>query len=695
MAEEVGIVMKLYDQVSPSLKSIAGNTKAFDKNMDDLEESLKAYEKAQDTLTGKLNDLKKAMEASTVKVSDARKEYRKLKDETSKGALDDAIDEQTRLRREMEETRAVIQSNAAAYKNLYKEAGAAAAAESRFSNRAGNGSGILSALGKAGILSMAGDAASQWANAMVGSTLGSSAGSLFSSALSGAASGAALGTFLPGIGTVVGAAIGGGLGLASGGAQELQSRDAAFIEYYNNLYDTQKAANAEGKTAGISTAAQREMDLIAFETILGEQTAGKYLQDLRSMAASTPLEYSDLTTMSRALSTGFKDDPSRMLALMTGIGNAGSAVGVSASEMATMAQALSQMQSSDKADLERLNIWQDRGVDVIGMLASAYGVDKGRIYEMISDSDISGTKAVQIIEDGLGMYEGAMDEMSRTFEGLTSTLNDTMTEIDNAYGEGYNPVRSRGMEAEISAYGGLLGDVMQTMNRISGENAAYLENLGEEYTREALGAVLLGNDTSLFGESDRQQLQELRSQFVEASAKYEATGDHNAALTMESAQDSAQAIAQAAFEASDQYKATQEAEKNTLSALQDNTSALQAATNAYSLSQTRSIGGIVSSWLGLDGKTQNAYESGPRPLPQSTSGSGHAYGLARVPRNGLYYLHQDERVQTAQEARSDRNVRPIQITITGNNFGAGATAEEIAQRLADSIERKLAAGVLS
>ena len=33
MPEEVGIVMKLYDQVSPSLKSIAGNTKAFDKDM--------------------------------------------------------------------------------------------------------------------------------------------------------------------------------------------------------------------------------------------------------------------------------------------------------------------------------------------------------------------------------------------------------------------------------------------------------------------------------------------------------------------------------------------------------------------------------------------------------------------------------------------------------------------------------------
>lgn len=47
MPEEVGIVMKLYDQVSPSLKSIAGNTKAFDKDMDDLEASLKAYDKVR------------------------------------------------------------------------------------------------------------------------------------------------------------------------------------------------------------------------------------------------------------------------------------------------------------------------------------------------------------------------------------------------------------------------------------------------------------------------------------------------------------------------------------------------------------------------------------------------------------------------------------------------------------------------
>ena len=33
MAEEVGIVMSLYDRVSPTLKAIAGNSQAFDKTL--------------------------------------------------------------------------------------------------------------------------------------------------------------------------------------------------------------------------------------------------------------------------------------------------------------------------------------------------------------------------------------------------------------------------------------------------------------------------------------------------------------------------------------------------------------------------------------------------------------------------------------------------------------------------------------
>ena len=524
---------------------------------------------------------------------------------------------------------------------------------------------------------------------MVGSTLGSSAGSLFSSALSGAASGAAMGSLLGAPGMAVGAAIGGGVGLLSGSSQVFQERDEAFKAYYSGIYDAQSQAVLDNQAAGSATASQRQQDAIAFNKLLGQEAAGQYLSDLRTMAADTPLEYSDLTTMSRALATGFSSNPDRMLALMTGIGNAGSAVGVDASGMATMAQALSRMQSSGKTSLEYLNMFQERGIDVIGMLASSLGVSQGQVYEMISDGDISGTKAVDIIQQGLEQYAGAMEEMSKTFEGRTSTLSDTMAEIYNAGGETYNQSRTEAMALEIETYGGALGEAMKEAYAAIGDGQAALENLGEAYTRDALSAVLQGGAlTQEWDETTAAKLAELSGEYQSAMADYKA-GNEAAGVKIDDIISTAEGLAQQQFEASELYRANQEAEENSLEALRDNTAAVTAAANAYRTAQERTKG------LGYNFASSLLAEDGSRPLPQSTSGSGHAYGLARVPRNGLYYLHQDERVQTAQEARSDRNVRPIQITITGNNFGAGATAEEIAQRLADSIERKMAAGVLS
>ena len=119
MAEEIGIVMKLYDETSPVLRSIAEHTKAFDKSLDELREGLAEYDKAQETMTRRSTELKKALEASNVKVKDARTAYKKLKDETSKGALDEAIEEQTQLKRELAETENALKANSRAYEDLY------------------------------------------------------------------------------------------------------------------------------------------------------------------------------------------------------------------------------------------------------------------------------------------------------------------------------------------------------------------------------------------------------------------------------------------------------------------------------------------------------------------------------------------------------------------------------------------------
>lgn len=588
----------------------------------------------------------------------------------------------------------------------------ATSAISRAENRAGSAvsgggtTGLLAALGKAGILNMAGDTTSQLANALVGSAFGGQAGALFSGALSGAVSGAALGSIIPGVGTVAGAAIGGGIGLLSGATQNFQERDEAFKSYYGALYDAQKEAASQRLESGTGTAAQWELDAIAFNQLLGSGVGDQYLSDLRELAASTPMEYSDLTSMSRALATGFGDSPERMLELMTAIGDAGSAVGVTASDMTEMARAMSRMQSSGKATLEYLNIFQDRGVDVIGMLGEAMGKTQGEIYDMISKGEINGQNAATIIQQGMeSAYSGAMDLMSETFSGLTSTLQDAITEINAATGQGYNPVRSQGMEEEIAAYEGPLGEALKKINEIEGENAAYDENMAERYTREALSAVLLGEKTSyIFDPEQQTELERMRGEFIDASLAYE-NGSREAGDKMADLREQAIALATASYDSSDRALALEEAERDQIAAIRDNTEALNGWRSKYQTELEKQKGGASSRMNVTEVDTPDIIQSLPEKTKEKIRKqagfdpdeipAGFAYGLSRVPRDGLYYLHQDERVQTAQEARSEKASTPLQITITGNTFGAGVTAEEMAQRLADAIERKLAAGVLS
>lgn len=754
MAEEVGIVMSLYDRVSPTLKSIAGNSKAFDKTLDELEASLKAYDKAQETMVKRSADLKKALAEADQEVRNAQKSYKKFNDEASKNALDQAIDRQTELRRELTETESSLRANAKAYDTLYEKARKAASGvqtvsteASKAENRAGSG-GILSTLGQAGAWSMLGDVASQWSETLVTSAGGSEVGTLFSGALSGAGSGAAIGTMIaPGIGTAVGAGVGALVGLAGGASQVYENRDEAFKEYYQQLYEQGQTKADESLTAGSATASQRELDAIAFNRLLDGQGA-TYLSDLRTLAADTPLEYSGLTDMSRALATGFGDDTDRMLELITAIGDAGSAVGVDTSGMTYMSQIMSRMESSGKVGLEDLNAFQDRGIDVIGMLSEALDKTQGQIYDMISKGQISGGTAVDIIQAGMqDQFGGAMETMAQTFEGLTSTLEDTMAELDNARGEGYNEERKEGLIAETDAYSGPLGEAVSNMNRLAGQNEAYLENLSDQYTREALSAVLLGEDTSkgLFTEDQVRALEDMRGEFVQASTDYE-NGSQEAGIKMENLRQQAEALATAAYESSDVYQDVQGAELDLITAIRENTAAYGNAAwmipylmgqelskgQGATLSGSSASNGMLDTWADDGGnvhtsktKTNGWYDDGGNWHP-------NAFGLTRVPYDGFpAILHQGERVLTAAEARAEDVARSRQgretqtpsfsryllapsaaeaqappsagtgrsttfnITITGNQFGGGVTAEDIAQRLADVIEVKLAAGAVS
>lgn len=727
MAEEVGIVMSLYDRVSPTLKAIAGNSKAFDKSLDELEASLKAYDKAQESLVKRSANLKKSLAEADQEVKNAQKSYKKLNDEASKKALDEAIDRQAELRRELTETESALRANAKSYDTLYENARKAAngvqtvtVASSKAENRAGSGStGILSALGQAGAWSMLGDVAGQWAGTLVTSLGGSDVGTMFSSALASAGSGAAIGTMInPGLGTAIGAALGGLVGLVSGGAQIYEQQDEAFKAYVQEATQGQLEDLSTSITSGSATAAQRELDLIAFDQLLGSGQGAKYLADLREMAASTPMEYSDLTAMSRALATGFGTNQKRMLDLMEGIGNAGSAVGVDASGMTYMAQVMSRMQSSGKVGLEDLNAFQDRGIDVIGMLSDALGKSQGDIYDMISKGSISGTKAVDIIQQGLEQYAGAMDKMSQTFSGLESTLADAQTEMDNAYGEGYNETRKKGLQEEIDYLSGESGALIQEANRAMGAWQAELENSKEQYIRDAMDAVINSDEyKAAMSEGTDEGYAEAGRMLMEA--KVRGMNEYNAS-------EGAQLMLQL--------------ETEMAATIRDDTASNDAYWDAgYRKGQEYSKGWAAartSQWI-EDVPDENTVAGRVR----ARNHYRYAYGLDRVPYDDFpALLHEGERVLTAQEARaqdraaeitraepavttwaedilagarasvgrldvtsgpaaadqhSAEPTRVFNFDFSGSTFGDGLSAEEIAQRLADAIELKFAAGVLS
>lgn len=695
MGIDASIAMSVQDNLSAAVVTMKNSMTAFRNDVEELRKEL-------DFLNNSKTNIRVDMNAAMIEVKNAKKAFQELGDSATEAERKAAEADWRQAEQNLENIRQQYDLVSRQVRQTTRDFEAASGMASRMENRAGTGStGVLAALGKAGILNMAGDAAGQWANTLVSSSFGSEVGGLFGGALGGAVQGAAMGSLAGPVGTAVGAAVGGGIGLLTGGAQAFASRDEAFKSYYTGVYDAQIQQVQQNQQAGSLTASQRELDAIAFNRLLGDGVGTQYLQDLQRMAANTPMQYGDLTTMSRALATGFGSDPSRMLSLMTGLGDAGSAVGVDAQGMATMAQAMSRMQSSDKASLEYLNMFQERGIDVIGMLGEALGKNQGQIYDMISDGDISGTQAVSIIEEGLGRFAGAMDEMSKTFEGRSSTLSDTMDEIYNAGGASYNQSRSEAMAQEIEAYGGALGDAMKEAYEAIGAGKAAMENLGEAYTRDALSAVLEGAPlTQEWDASTVKKLESLSEEYQAAMADYKA-GNDEAGVKIDEYVAAAEGLAKEQFEASDLYQADLDAQADSLEALRENTSAVRAAAAAYGLSQERTKG----MGTGVSGNPNVEYKSWMDPNSPdydparafTGNATGDAFGLDRVPRDGLYYLHQDERVSTAREAREqDRGGRSgVQITITGNNFGAGVSAEEIAQRLADQIEMHLAAGALS
>ena len=654
---DVSIVIKSTDRFSDAIKTMSHSAKSFSKDMDGMQSKLNALNKTKATL-------KVDVDKAKAELKSAEKQFAATGE-----SIDDLEEKRLTFENALQNLRLVSKEAANVEKQMLKTGDAFSKTENKASSGFGSQmGGALKTIAAAGGIKMIGDSVSQWANTLVTSTVGSNAGTIFSSLLSGATSGAAMGSLAGPIGTAIGAAIGGSVGLLNGGNQVFQKQDDAFKSYVQDAYDTVTQEQSSSLTTGSAIAAGRETDRISFATLFGDAgIADTYLANLVEMSNNTPFLYDDLTAMSKTLAT-YKYGADEILPVLQTIGDTGAALGMSTSDMTMVATALGRMKSSNKTSLEYLNILNDRGIGAVGMLADAYGVDQGKMYDMISKGKIEGTKAAEIILQAMtDSFAGSMENQAKTFSGLTSTVEGLTQELDNAMGEGYNEGRMAGLQAQRDWLSGESGKAVQEANKAIGAWKAELENSKEQYIRDAMDAMMA---------SDEYQ-----------TAKASGDAAEMGRLIME-----AKVQGMNEYNASDGAQLALESEKTLVDAIRNDTSLNQDYWDAgYEKGNWFTKGlaaGVTDGWSITETLTPEEASKDAERLQTLKDLGLYATGIDYVPYDNFpALLHQGERVQTAVEARSeDAGSGGVQIVMYGTTIREDADIDRVASALLEKME---------
>lgn len=268
-------------------------------------------------------------------------------------------------------------------------------------------------------------------------------------------------------------------GLGKVGVTALKGIGTAFV----GLASAAGAGVAAVAKMGIEYNAQMQSYQTAFTTMLGSaEKAQKLTDDLKEMAAATPLAMTDLADASQillAFGSSAEELPDQLKRL-------GDVAQGDAQALGTMATAFGRIQSNGYASLEEINMMIDQGFNPLNIIAEQTGETMAEVRDRVSAGEVSFeelSNALQIATDEGGQFFNAMQNQSETFEGQMSTLEDNLSALAGALTE--------------DLFGSLAENTLPQVNAWVDELMTAAEEGGVEGAIEASGSILTEMITSL------------------------------------------------------------------------------------------------------------------------------------------------------------------------------------------------------
>lgn len=627
---DVSIVFKASDKLSDSLRQMRKGVKS-------LETDVEHYKKLQQ----RVFEEKAQVKLDITQAKQNMKELEKAVRNGSEGARDAFLEQQTALESLNDEYKRLSNLQSEVLRGE-KEIQTTMSRNSNANAGSGVGAGLIGAAGmmkslaKAGLGSMlggaAGDLLGNMTSSAFGSTIGGAVGSIGGNALSGAAMGSIAGP----IGTAVGAAVGGLTGAIQALNNKQQQADDLFRNEVQSLYNTTTAEMQDKISNGSAYAAERENYKRNYASMTDDETGKKLYESIMKYGDTTPYDTSVMLGKGmEMLSYGI--DKKNVPEFMDIIGNI--AMG-DANKFSGLSYAISQSMAAGKLNAQDKNQMVGYGFNPLEYVAKNKGISIAEASELMSDGKITSDMLVEALRTATSegeRYHDAVNAMSDTFSGLQGQLESAKKNIEIAMGEGYNEARKKGMEKEIEAYNGDLGEKMKNAYSMVGAYEAEMENQYQQSIINAMqDATKRIEEEGLTGIEAEKVMWEAKTQ---AEIDYKNSEEYQKKLQAEK---SLVANIQSSLSESGEYVKFGQAMADQFSKGWQSGRLSNAASDVRAQISKEGVSGYINSIFA------NAYKGTPGGVSSSRK---HAAGLKRVPYDGyVAELHEGESVLTRVEA---------------------------------------------